>query len=256
MAAYSDLATDPTVLEELLEVRRATAFLARKINEVQDSRLNLPTLLDDWTRAHLIAHLGYNARALCRLALWANSGKEHAMYSSPGARVAEIERGATLQPHALRHLFEHSAISLNVEWRDTPDKAWSAKVRTATGRWVPFSETIWMRLREVWIHAIDLDNGARWIDIPTHTSHRLLQDIVNIWSKRDLDQGYILHIANDAVLSTHNKALGIPSATVEVYGDLPDLLSWASGRSTDAERSRLQASSDQSKDLPSAPPWL
>ncbi|MBU5900470.1 maleylpyruvate isomerase N-terminal domain-containing protein, partial [Vibrio cholerae O1] len=71
------------------------------------------------------------------------------------ARDAEIDFGSTLPVRALRHLIEHAAISLDVEWRDSPDEAWAAIVRTAQGREVPARETVWMRTREVWLHGID-----------------------------------------------------------------------------------------------------
>ena len=38
----------------------------------------------------------------------------------PTVRDHEIDFGATLSPIALRHLFDHSAVHLNVEWRDLP----------------------------------------------------------------------------------------------------------------------------------------
>lgn len=47
-----------------------------------------------------------------------------------------------------------------LEWRDLPDANWTHEVRTAQGRTVPASETVWMRTREVWVHAVDLDNGG------------------------------------------------------------------------------------------------
>jgi hypothetical protein len=63
------------------------------------------------------------------------------MYSSPEARNHEIDFGATLSPIALRHLVDHSAAHLNVEWRDLPADAWHHKVKTAQGRTVPALET-------------------------------------------------------------------------------------------------------------------
>ena len=42
------------------------------------------------------------------------------MYASTDVRDKEISFGATLSPIALRNLFDHSAVHLNVEWRDLP----------------------------------------------------------------------------------------------------------------------------------------
>lgn len=184
MVARHDLTTDPRLRAELLTVRRGTAFFARKLGELSDAELDEPSLLPGWSRRHLIAHVGYNARALTRLVQWANTGVETPMYDSPEARDAEIDFGATLPARALRHLIEHAAISLDVEWRDSPDDAWAAVVRTAQGREVPARETVWMRTREVWLHAIDLDNGAGFGDVPEPVLERLLADITGTWRAR------------------------------------------------------------------------
>jgi maleylpyruvate isomerase len=107
------------------------------------------------------------------------------MYASTEVRNHEIDLGATLSPIALRHLFDHSAVHLNVEWRDLPEDAWHHKVKTAQGRIVPAEETVWMHTREVWVHAVDLDNGATFADIPAPVLARLLQDIAGAWHTRD-----------------------------------------------------------------------
>lgn len=206
MVARHDLTQDQTLQAQLLTARRGTAFFARKLNELRDAELDAPSLLPGWTRRHVISHVSYNARAIARLIGWANTGVENPMYSSPGERNEEIGFGATLSPAALRNLFDHSAIHLNVEWRDTPPEAWSREVRTAQGRTVPASETVWMRTREIWVHAVDLDNGATFDQIPGDVLQRLIQDITGSWHSRG-----------------EGKDL-LPSGT------LAEVASWASGR--------------------------
>ena len=184
MVARQDLTRDPLLQAQLLTARRGTAFFARKLNELSDADLDAPSLLPGWTRRHVVSHVSYNARALSRLVEWANTGIETPMYSSPEERNKEIDFGATLSPIALRNLFDHSAIHLNVEWRDTAPEAWGHEVRTAQGRTVPASETVWMRTRDVWVHAGDLDNGATFEQIPDDVLERLIQDITGNWQKR------------------------------------------------------------------------
>lgn len=121
MVARQDLTTDKDLRSQLLLVRRGTAFWSRKVNELTDDELDGPSLLPGWSCRHVIAHVGYNARALTRLVQWANTGVETPMYSSPQARNQEIAYGATLPARALRHLNDHASVSLNVEWRDTPE---------------------------------------------------------------------------------------------------------------------------------------
>lgn len=232
MVARTDLTSDPDLLDQLLTVRRGTAFWHRKVDELTDAELDEPSLLNGWSRRHLIAHVGYNARAVGRLVLWANTGVEHPMYSSPEARSTEIDLGASMPARALRHLNHHAAVSLNVEWRDSPDEAWSHQVRTAQGRTVPMSETVWMRTREVWLHAVDLDNGARVSDIPENVLERLLSDVLAIWKTRGTDPGFAIHVTDRPDLGTLGGGgdSGGDSSAQTIRGDLAAVVSWASGR--------------------------
>lgn len=228
MVARHDLTTDPRLQEALLQARRGTAFFARKLNELTDEELDGDSLLPGWSRRHVTAHIGYNARAIARLIEWAATGVETPMYSSPTARNQEIDFGATLSPTALRNLTDHAAVHLNVEWRDLPDKNWNNQVKTAQGRTVPASETVWMRTREVWLHAIDLNNGATISDIPAPILQRLLTDITGAWKTRGTDTGLIIEVQGS---DTRHGDTDNPDA-VTVTGTLPDIAAWASGRGT------------------------
>jgi maleylpyruvate isomerase len=148
------------------------------------------------------------------------------MYSSPHARNAEIDLGATLRPQALRSLCEHAAIELDVRWRDLPTDRWSAVVVTAQGRKVPASQTLWMRTREVWLHAVDLQSGTRFSDIPQPVLRRLLDDVVGLWGQRDEPPGWRLVEQGAASQTWESKQ----PETFEVRGDLTSLASWATGR--------------------------
>ena len=223
MVARVDQATDPTVISDLAVVRAGTAYFRRVLNNLTDEEMAAPTALDGWTRKHLIAHVGYNARALARLAMWAATGEETPMYPSPQARGEEIEFGATLGAEALRNLCDHSAIDLDVRWRDLVADRWSAEVVTAQGRTVPVSETVWMRTREVWLHALDLNAGGRIEEVPNPVLERLLGDVVRTWQARDQLDG--LAIAVDSGMT-----LGNLEGDRSVHGDLHAMVRWATGR--------------------------
>jgi maleylpyruvate isomerase len=70
MAARNDRTSDPVLLQSLLQARRGTAFFARKLNELADAELDGDCLLPGWTRRHVVAHVGYNARAIAQLIEW------------------------------------------------------------------------------------------------------------------------------------------------------------------------------------------
>lgn len=250
MVARHDQTTDPRLQEQLLQARRGTAFFARKLNELSDAELDGGTLLPGWTRRHVVAHVGYNARAIARLAEWAATGVETPMYSSPEAREHEINFGATLPPIALRHLFDHSAVHLSVEWRDLPDASWTHEVRTAQGRTVPAAETVWMRTREVWMHAVDLDNGATFADIPVPVLERVLTDITSAWHTRGTDTGLLVKVSGTDLTFGDTSAAG---ATV-VTGPLPAVVEWAAGRGHHGVTATRNGTPPA--EVPAAPKWI
>lgn len=230
MPARHDLATDHQVVQDLATVRLGTSFFRRALDQVSDDDLDGPSLLPDWDRRHLVAHVGYNARAVARLVDWAATGVETPMYSSPQARSEEIELGSTLSSEALRNLCEHAAIDLDVRWRDLPDDRWQARVVTAQGRDVPAIETVWMRTREVWLHAVDLASGARIEEVPRPVLLRLLGDVLKAWGTRDETP---VRLEPTDHLVDEPTSLGPGPDTggvVTVSGDLPALAAWATGR--------------------------
>ncbi|PQP25977.1 maleylpyruvate isomerase family mycothiol-dependent enzyme [Rhodococcus opacus] len=218
---------DLPLTERLLIARRGTSFFAQRLAELSDEQLSGPTGLAGWSRRHLVAHVGYNAAALCRLLDWAASGVETPMYASAEQRGREIAEGATLSVAALRNLFDHTVARLDEKWRHLPESAWEAQVRTAQGRLVPVSETAWMRTREVWIHAVDLGNGGRFGDFPDVVLESLLTDIVGMWQKKDLGAGLVLAVDGGEPVAVQTDS----SPAEKVSGPLAAVVRWA-GRGT------------------------
>lgn len=152
--------------EELLWARRGTAYFGRKLNELTDRDLDQASLVPGWSRRHVIAHIGYQARFLARLVEAARKGLAEEVVAEHDAQVEDIDLAATLPPHALRFLFKHSEVHLNVEWRDLSDAGWSANVRALNGSFVQIRSTPRLRAIEIWSGAINLDNGASPYDVP------------------------------------------------------------------------------------------
>jgi maleylpyruvate isomerase len=239
-ARYDDPAAPA---RELGWARRGTAYFARRLNELSDDQLDEPSLLPGWSRRALVAHVGYNARALTRLTEWAASGVETPMYASPEQRNAEIERGSTLPARALRNLFAHSEVHLNVEWRDLSAQSWDAEVVTAQGRTVPARETAWMRAREVWVHAVDLDNGGSYLDLPPEMLDELMADVLRSWARRGEEVDLVLAPTDRS--ATHVVGAGGPT----VSGTSADLVRWLTGRGELRLTSRTGT-------VPAVPRWL
>jgi maleylpyruvate isomerase len=141
-------------------------------------------------------------------------------------------------------------VHLNVEWRDLPAEAWHHKVKTVQGRTVPAEESVWMRTREVWMHAVDLDNGATFADIPTAVLDRLLTDITGAWHTRGTDAGLLIKVDGAGT----GMWLGDTSAAdpTIISGPLPAAVQWAAGRGTAGMTANLAAEGT----VPAPPQWI
>ncbi|HEX5332209.1 MAG TPA: maleylpyruvate isomerase family mycothiol-dependent enzyme [Cellulomonas sp.] len=248
MVARADKVTDPGIVAGLLLARRGQAYFSRKVTELRDDQLAEPSLLPGWTRAHVVAHVGLNARALTRLTQWAATGVETPMYASAEERDREIELAATLPVRAIRTLSDHAAVHLTVEWRDLKAEAWRHEVRTAQGRLVPVSETVWMRTREVWLHAVDLDNGGRLDDFPPELVDALLLDLVTVWRRR----GAGLDLALTPTDRDWTIAVSDDARTVAT-GTAVQLVAWGAGRVRAGSSGGVRVGH---RPAPPAPPWL
>ncbi len=156
---------------DLLLARRGAAYFARKLGELQDADLSAPSLRDGWSRRHLIAHVGYHARALARLVESARTGVPQDMYTCEQARIEEIDLGATLPDRALRSLVYHATIHLDVEWRDLTDSQWETPLMLSDDAQIIARATPRLRAVEIWQCAIDLGNGGRATDIPAELTN-------------------------------------------------------------------------------------
>lgn len=241
MSSFHDLSIE----ERLSLTRRGTAHYSGQLALIDNADFGRDTLLPDWTVAHLAAHVAYNAAALCNLMEWAETGEEKPMYSSPQARNEEIAFGATLLPDAIRNLHDHTLVRLDVAWRDATDAAWQAEVKTAQGRTVPASETLWMRTREVWLHAVDLSVRAEFSDIPEVILATLLPEIAAKWRGGGDGAGLVL-VNTD---SGERIEVSPGDTTVEIHGSLPGLTRWAAGRGA-------RGVTSPQGEVPAPPRWL
>ncbi|AJE32684.1 mycothiol-dependent maleylpyruvate isomerase [Corynebacterium humireducens NBRC 106098 = DSM 45392] len=240
MGSFHDLSIE----ERLNLTRRGTAHYSGQLALIDNADFGRDTLLPGWTVAHLAAHVAYNANALCNLMEWAETGVEKPMYPSPQARGEEIDFGATLIPDAIRNLHDHTLVRLDVAWRDATDEAWQAEVRTAQGRTVPASETLWMRAREVWIHSVDLDVNAGFSDIPEVILETLVPEIAAKWRGAGDGAGLVL-------VPEGNERIEVSPGedTVEIHGSWAGLARWASGRGD-------RGVTSPQGEVPAPPRWL
>lgn len=245
------LTHDPEIQKALSLLHDGTDYFSRTLDALPDDHFSGASLLPGWTRAHVIAHVAYNATALMRLAEWATTGEEKKMYESSEVRNAEIENGAAMPGEQLRALYRETAEALDATWRELSDEAWSAKVRMSQGPEFPAMTTIWLRTREVWLHAVDLDSGASFDDFPPSFVDHLLANVISSWRSRQATEG----IPNFVLTPTDRgvpKSVGAPDAldAVMLKGTAVDLARWATGRGFFGITEETGAS------VPTAPRWI
>jgi len=131
-----------------------------------DAAFIKPSLCAGWTRGHVVSHLARNADALGNLVTWATTGIPTPMYAGQDARDADIAAGATREPAAqLRDLiesadrFEAAARRLRPEHDPVPLEG-RAGLKLAGG------DLVFLRLREVGMHHVDLACGFGFADLP------------------------------------------------------------------------------------------
>lgn len=161
------------------------------------------------------------------------------MYASPEARDAAIAETAMLSPALLRSGVLHAAERLAAAVQALPEAAWAAQVLTAQGHSIPAAEVPWMRCREVWVHAADLDTGATFEDTPQDVLAALVADVFGTWKRRDQ--------APSLTVVAGNRRWG--SGAQAVTGPLPAIAAWLTGRSAGQGL-------DAAGPLPALPPWL
>jgi len=155
-----------------------SALFEDTLGRVADAAFVEPTALPGWTIAHLVAHVHFNALALCRLIGWARTGEEATMYASAAQRADEIESGAKESPTQLRQWARESADRFMTEFAALTDAQRQAIVVTAQGRRIPAAELAWLRCRELGVHAVDLEVGTTFGDLPAGFVDALVNEIV------------------------------------------------------------------------------
>jgi maleylpyruvate isomerase len=216
-------------------VRDGTTHVLAMIDKLADDDLRAPSGLPGWTRAHVVGHLARNAEALTRLASWACTGVESPMYANRDERAVEIEQSAALPAEVLRSEVADTAAALDAALAELTDAQWNAEVRSALGRAISAAEVPWMRIREVWLHAVDLNAGASFDDVPAGVLDLLLDDVTTaLAAKEDCPS---LELAPTD--RKHTWQLGPTDAATRVEGSAAELAGWLTGRLAGTDRPPL-----------------
>jgi maleylpyruvate isomerase len=212
----------------------ATAFVDHLVEGADDDCLEAPSRLPGWRRGHVLSHLARNADALSNLLTWARTGVETPMYESAARRDGDIELGARRPAAAILADYHDANGRLGRSLGSLPASAWEATVSTNSGRSIEIRELPWLRARELWMHAIDLDLGPGFADLPDATCTALVGFVTENLTAQPACP--ILRLEPDdgapAIDLGPPNGRGVPAKTVQ--GSEAELLGWASGRSDGA----------------------
>jgi maleylpyruvate isomerase len=144
----------------------AHRHLEETLDSIDDELVRRPSLLPDWTVAHVLTHLARNAESHARMLGAALVGEAVEQYpGGPDECSRDIEAGAARTADEVRADVRAADAALEATWARMTPAAWSGH-GLARGiewpcRWLPFH-----RWREVEIHHIDLGLGYSPLDWP------------------------------------------------------------------------------------------
>ena len=246
MTTPANTSTSPRSLANSLAwAADGAAHLRGLMTRMGDDAFAAPSALPGWSRAHVLTHLARSADGMVNLLTWARTGVRTPAYASLEQRSADIEAGAARKPAEIRDDVVTSSDRLAQVVRKMPREAWSARVTNVQGREIPASDIPWMRAREMWIHAVDLDVGASFADLPAPMLEELLTGVASMMGEKTDCPGLRL-VAPERAWTTRD----VPDP-VTVTGPASELVAWLLGRST----GRPLRCIDGGK-LPALPRWL
>lgn len=165
----------PTAENPITAVLEATHRYLQTVATLTDEQLREPSLLPDWSRGHVVAHVALNAHGLARALRGLRTGEPTPVYDSQEQRDADIEAYAGGSAADLAGLTQMACLRIAGELRLI--KAVGTVERTPGGRVMTVVDVVEARWREVEIHHADLNVGYTAADWPVDFAAYLLERV-------------------------------------------------------------------------------
>jgi maleylpyruvate isomerase len=210
---------------DLTALRDSTDRLLSTVRQLSSSDLAGASGLPGWSRGHVVGHLVGNARAIGRLATWAQTGIATQQYASAEAREAEIFTLGAQPLSVLIEQLQDSATELEKALEAIPPSSYDVKVKLRSGRELRARRLPHLRRQEVEIHHVDLDMGYRSADWPDDFVAEQMDGVARSYEGRKGVRGMTLE-GRDSGRAWMINGGGPPTLTA------PDhrLLAWLTGR--------------------------
>lgn len=148
---------------DLLLARRGTAFFSRQLQLLEDGELDEMSGDTGHSRRRVVAEVSYQGRFLA----WSLEELEKApSIMRPESYLEDVARAVTLPTRALRALFHHSEVHLNVMLRDLSSEEWSLSLPTFQGQSQTLPAFVTARADVVWGAAQSIAKRLNPSDIP------------------------------------------------------------------------------------------
>ena len=160
------------------ELEHQTDLLIGSIDQMDEASVTAPSLLPNWSRGHVLAHIEGNARGLERLVRSAIDGNHRPMYTSREVRDSDIDLNAQRSLVRHRESILESVRALAEATAQLGEEQQGALVVLGTGSEVRAGSLTRLRLQEVCIHHVDLDVGFAPSQWPVTMVERLLPQVL------------------------------------------------------------------------------
>ena len=171
---------DPSLKDLTDQIDDATILLLQTAAGLTDAQVREPSLLDGWTRGHLLTHIARSGDVLSGFLDGVRTGVPGTGYGSDGAREAGIEAGAGRSAAELTADVRKSAAAWRVAVDTMPADGWATPVLLG-GRPTPAGQLLVARLVEIELHHVDLGAGYQPSDWPTTFNELELKDPQRQW---------------------------------------------------------------------------
>ena len=177
---------DPQLLNRHVEgCSRAHQSLLESIDRLTDDDCRAPSLLERWSRGHVLSHLARNADSHAHLLDCASRGEIGHQYDGGFAgRVAAIEEGSSRSAAELIADVRRSIYGLESAWAQANHATWQGSGLNSKGDVLPMGDIVYLRWREVEVHHADLGIGFTFADWSDEYVRYELDRQVMLWRSR------------------------------------------------------------------------
>ena len=215
---------------EIDGARAAHAVLLEQLQGLTAVQVAGSSLLPGWTVGHVLTHLARNADSHTGMFVAAQGGAVADQY--PGGmtqRTADIEAGATREPHEILADLRTSIERLEAQWESSSIAAWAHGAgRTGNAGEQPLGELVFRRWRETEVHHADLGLAFRWADWSAAYVDDELDRAIYALATR-LPDGVTLRLEAEGVIGAWVVEPVIAERTT-VRASKHELLAWLLGR--------------------------